>query len=155
EADLSRAADFKLFQDNPQTTIFITDAWIGLRDLPLVDTVRVGHQKQYLTFSNATSSSFTPFMERPYIFDAYENDFSFGSGISTSRTYLNERVTTWFGGFWHGTRSQAFNVGGGYDLSGRLTVMPIYDEDEQRWLNLGVSAANISIHDPAERVTVR
>jgi phosphate-selective porin OprO/OprP len=155
EADFSRAADFKTFQDTPQTSVFITDAWIGLHDLPLLDTVRVGHQKDAMTFANATSSNFTPFMERPYIFDAYEDDFSFGSGISTSRTYLNERVTTWIGGFWSGTRSQAFNVGGGYVLSGRLTAMPVYDEEEQEWINLGVSASTLSIHNPPERVSIR
>ena len=76
EADFSRAADFKGFESTPQTNIFITNAWLAVHDLPVLDTVRAGHQKEYLTFANATSSKFYPFMERPYIYDAYENDFS-------------------------------------------------------------------------------
>src|SRR5262245_5159421 len=108
EADFSRASDFKVFEPTPQTNIFITNAWLAVHDLPVLDTVRVGHQKEYLTFSNATSSNFYPFMERPYIFDAYEDDFSFDNGISTNRTYFDKRFTTWIGVFWNGTRTQAF-----------------------------------------------
>ena len=104
EADFSRAADFKDFQSTPQTNIFITNAWVAVHDLPVVDTVRAGHQKEYLTFANASSSKFYPFLERPYIFDAYEDDFSFDSGISTNRTYFDQRLTTWVGAFWNGTR---------------------------------------------------
>jgi phosphate-selective porin OprO/OprP len=141
EADFSRASDFKKFQSAPQTNIFITDAWLALRDLPLLGTVKAGHQKEYLTFANGTSANFLPFMERPYIFDAYENDFSWDDGVSVSRTYFDEHATSWFGVFWNGTRSQAFNVGGGYAASGRLTVLPVYDEDEKLWVNIGVSGS--------------
>src|SRR5262249_26207363 len=85
EADFSSAADFKEFHSTPQTNIFITTAWIALHDLPWIDTVRIGHQKEYLTFSNGSSANFVPFMERPYIFDAYEDNFSWASGISMNR----------------------------------------------------------------------
>jgi phosphate-selective porin OprO/OprP len=153
EADFSRAADFK--PGEPQTTIFITNAWVAVHDLPVVDTVRIGHQKEYLTFANATSSNFIPFMERPYIYDAYENDFAFDSGISTNRTYFDKRFTTWIGVFWNGTHAEAFNVGGGGAVSGRATWMPIYDEPGQRWLNFSVSGSARSISTNPEDVTVR
>jgi phosphate-selective porin OprO/OprP len=154
EADFSRAADFKSFQSTPQTNIFITDAWIAVHDVPIVDTIRAGHQKEYLTFSNATSAKFLTFMERPYIFDAFEDDFSWDLGISFSRTYLDQHMTSWLGLFWNGTRSQAFNVGGHYAASGRLTWMPVYDE--QCWLNFGISGSLRAFqeNDP-NSVTVR
>jgi phosphate-selective porin OprO/OprP len=150
EADFSRASDFTGFQTNPQTNIFITHAWIALHDLPVVDTVRAGHQKELLTFANASSANNQPFMERPYIFDAFENPFSFDNGISMNRTYCEESVTSWLGAFWNGTRSQAFNVGGHYAGSGRLTWMPIYCEEQQRWLcfSLSGSLRSISNSDP-------
>jgi phosphate-selective porin OprO/OprP len=156
EADFSRAADFKSFQSTPQTNIFITDAWLAVRDLPIVDTVRAGHQKEYLTFDNATSAKFQPFMERSYIFDAFEDNFSWDNGLATYRTYCDQRLTSWLGVFWNGTRSQAFNVGGHYAVSGRLTWLPVYSEDEQRWLNVGVSGSvrAIQTNDP-NSVTVR
>ena len=93
-------------------------------------------------------------MERPYLFDAYEDNFSFDSGISASRTYLDEHATSWLGVFWNGTRSQAFNVGGHYAISGRLTALPIYDEGEQRWLNVGVSGSMRSSSQPSDPTTV-
>src|SRR5262249_53910927 len=136
--------------------IFITHAWLAVHDLPLVDTIRAGHQKEYLTFANATSARFLPFMERPYIFDAFENPFSFDNGISTNRSYLDEQVTSWLGVFWNATPSQAFNVGGHYAVSGRLTWMPIYDEPGQRWLCFGTSGSlrSFASNDP-DRVSVR
>jgi phosphate-selective porin OprO/OprP len=155
EADFSRASDFKSFKTTPQTNLFITDAWIAVRDLPLVDTVRAGHQKEYLTFSNATSAKFQPFMERPYIFDAFENNFSWDNGVSLTRTYFDQQMTSWAGIFWNGTRSQAFNVAGHYALSGRLTWAPIYNEDEQRWLNFGVSGSTRAVNNDPNFVTVR
>src|SRR5262249_53992827 len=116
---------------------------------------KAGHQKEYLTFSNATSANVLPFMERPYVFDAYENNFSWDNGVSTNRTYFNESVTSWFGVFWNGTRSQAFNVGGHYAASGRLTWMPVYDEDAQRWLNFEVSGSVRALTNDPDDVTVR
>ena len=141
EADFSKASDFKKFQSTPQTNIFITDAWIALPDLPVVGEIKAGHQKEYLTFSNATSAKFLPFLERPYIFDAFEDDFSWDNGLSMSRTYCDERVTSWAGVFWNGTRSEAFNTNGRYAASGRLTCLPIDDETEPVWLNIGVSGS--------------
>jgi phosphate-selective porin OprO/OprP len=155
EADFSRASDFKGFHTTPQTEIFITDAWVALPDLPLVGTLRIGHQKEYLTFSNASSAKYQTFMERPLLFDAYENDFSWDNGVSLSRTYLDKSVTSWVGVFWNDTRSQAFTVDSGSAVSGRLTWLPVYDEDEQRWAYVGVSGSARSLaHDP-EVVTVR
>src|SRR5262249_33264972 len=63
---------------------------------------------------------------------------------------------SWLGVFWNGTRSQAFNVGGHYAASGRLTWLPVYSEEEQRWLNIGVSGSvrAIQTNDP-NSVTVR
>ncbi|HKI36666.1 MAG TPA: porin [Gemmataceae bacterium] len=156
EADFSKASDFKDFQATPQTNIFITDAWIALRDLPVLDTVKLGHQKEYLTFSNGTSANSLPFMERPYIYDAFQNNFSWDSGVSTSRTYFDKHMTSWVGFFWNGTQSEAFNAGGHYALSGRLTVLPVYDEDRHLWVNLGVagSVRSFGPNDPND-VTVR
>lgn len=154
EADFSRAADFKDFQPTPQNAVFITDAYLAVHDIPCLGTIRAGHQKEYLTFANATSSLFTNFMERPYIFDAFEDSFMFDSGIAIYRSYLDQHATSWFGAFWNGTRTQAFNVGGGYALSGRLTVLPIYDEAEQCWLNLGVSGSLRSSSRDSDPMTV-
>jgi phosphate-selective porin OprO/OprP len=146
EVDLSRASDFTGQQSKPETNIFITDAWMALRDLPVVGTLKAGHQKEYLTFANGTSARFIPFMERPYIFDAFENPFSWDDGVTVSRTFCDQSVSFWSGVFWNNTRSQAFNVGGHYAASGRLTWMPVYSEEEQRWLCLGASGSVRSFH---------
>ena len=118
EADFTRASEYKQSETEPQSSVFITDAWLAMHDVPFFDVVKVGHQKQLLSFNNATSSRFYPFMEKPYIFDGYESDYGYGSGISFNRTYFDEQFTSWFGLFWNGTRSQSFNVGNGYSAAG-------------------------------------
>jgi phosphate-selective porin OprO/OprP len=155
EADFSRASDFKGFHSTPQTEIFITDAWVAVHDLPVVGTIKVGHQKEYLTFSNATSARFTPFMERPYLFDAYENDFSWDNGVSLSRTYFDDRFYSWAGVFWDDTRSQAFNVGGDYAVTGRLAWTPVYEDGGRTWLNFCASGSLRAVQNDPERITVR
>jgi len=154
EADFSRSQEFKNTTD-PQASVFITDAWVALHDVPFIDTIKIGHQKEFLSFDNATSSRFYPFMERPYIFDGYESDFGFGSGISFNRTYLDEQITSWVGFFWNGTRNQSFTVGNGYTASGRLTWMPIYDEQNNRWLNFGAAGSISAIQASGASITVR
>src|SRR5262249_14939732 len=66
-----------------------------------------------------------------------------------------KRFTTWIGVFWNGTRTQAFNVGGGGAVSGRATWMPVYDEAGQRWLNFSVSGSVRSLASNPVAVTVR
>src|SRR5262249_41053633 len=84
-------------------------------------------------------------------------NFSFDNGIATFRTYCDKRATSWVGVFWNGTRSQAFNVGGHYAVSGRLTVLPLWNEADQLWMNLGVSGSLRSAAQPNDPtfVTVR
>jgi phosphate-selective porin len=62
--DFARTSDLRELSDDPDANVYITDAYIGLRDVPWLGTVRVGHQKEALTFEGATSSRFLPFMER-------------------------------------------------------------------------------------------
>lgn len=155
EADFTRASEYKQSNTEPQSSVFITDAWLAMHDVPLFDVVKLGHQKQLLSFNNATSSRFYPFMEKPYVFDGYESDYGYGSGISFNRTYFDELFTSWFGLFWNGTRSQSFNVGNGYSASGRLTWMPLHDEQANRWLVFGIAGSVNSIQSSGAQVTVR
>ena len=134
EVDFSGATDFRTTVADPQAPLFLTDNWISMKEIPFFGTVRVGHQKEFLTFSNGTSDRYYPFMERPLIFDAFEDGNQFNNGVTVSNSYLDKKLHTWFGLFRTGTRTGAFGVGGGRTaFDQRISYFPILELEEQKW----------------------
>jgi len=132
--DVSGGSDFRTIQADPQAPLFITEAWMAMNEIPIIGQIRVGHQKEFMTFSNATSHRFQAFMERPLVFDAFEDGFQFSNGISMMNTYFDKHVNFWMGFFRTGTRTGAFGVGDGrYAFDQRLCYFPILDKENQRW----------------------
>jgi hypothetical protein len=56
--DVSGGSDFRTIQADPQAPLFITEAWMAMNEIPIIGQIRVGHQKEFMTFSNATSHRF-------------------------------------------------------------------------------------------------
>ena len=132
--DVSGGTDFRTVQADPQAPLFITEAWMAMNEIPIIGQIRIGHQKEFMTFSNATSHRFQAFMERPLVFDAYEDGFQFSNGISMMNTYFDKHVNFWMAFFRTGTRTGAFGVGDGrYAFDQRLCYFPILDKENQRW----------------------
>ena len=82
-------------------------------------------------------------MERPLVWDALEDPYLFSNGITLSRNYMDDMLYSWVGFFQTNTRTGAFNVSNTATLAfdARLCVMPIYDEDNNHWLNLGAAGS--------------
>ncbi|MEY4190720.1 MAG: hypothetical protein RIR17_1456 [Planctomycetota bacterium] len=134
EVDFSGGTDFRTLTADPQAPLFITDAWLAMKDIPFLGTVRIGHQKEYLTFSNGTSDRYHPFMERPLIFDAFEDGNQFDDGITINNSYLDKKLHTWLGLFRTGTRTGAFGVGGGrMAFDQRISYFPVLELEDKKW----------------------
>lgn len=110
------------------------EMYLGVRNLPIVDTVRVGQMHVPFGLEAYTSSRWLPQMERSPVFDAFYQEFA--PGIFVNRTFLDQRVTTQH--MFH--RIDNFNQfngdsfgGGKFAYSGRVSALPIY-EDEGRHL---------------------
>jgi phosphate-selective porin OprO/OprP len=135
-----------IFDQNLAPPVRMTDVYMEYRDLPYIGTIRAGHQREILTFANGSSDNFQPFMERPMIFAAFNNDFQFDDGITVYRTYLCDRLYSWMGLF----RPSDFNTGddlnGGFNLGdgkyafdARLTALPVWMDKGREWLLLGAA----------------
>ena len=134
EVDFSGATDFRTTTADPQAPLFLTDNWIGMKEIPFFGTLRIGHQKEFLTFSNGTSDRYGPFMERPLVFDAFEDGNQFNNGATLSKSYLDKKLQIWTGLFRTGTRTGAFGVGGGRTaFDQRISYFPILNLEEQQW----------------------
>jgi phosphate-selective porin OprO/OprP len=83
-------------------------------------------------------------MERSLGFDAFAEGFNngFEPGITAYDTYLEKRGT-WGVGVFRNTRNAfAFNVGKNEtDVNGRVTFLPIYEEEGKYLLHVGVGAS--------------
>src|SRR5206468_3326445 len=118
------------------------EVWVGVRDLPLIGSVRIGHNKVPQGFEGdmVSSSKAMTFLERSAYTDAfYEN---FATGIWTGNSVLDQHFT-WSAMAYRQdnprTNSAADFGDGEYGYSGRLTGLPIYENDGRCLLHLGVS----------------
>ncbi|MFM7112582.1 MAG: porin [Planctomycetota bacterium] len=144
EMDFSRAADVAKDEiTDPVSNVYLNNVYIGIRDVPILGTFRIGHIKEELSFYCASSGRNFPFMERPMVWDAIEDPYIFDNGITLNRNFLDDAVYLWMGLFQTNTRTGAFTVSPtgamAYDI--RTCLMPILDEDNQRWMCLGFSGS--------------
>ncbi len=113
-----------------------TDVFVGLLDLGPIDTTRVGHFKEPFSLEEQTSRRFITFMERalPNVFSPARNT---GAGIQSAP--LEGRMTWAVGGF---SQTDSFGDGfgsaGNYNLTTRFTGLPVYADEGERLIHLGL-----------------
>ncbi|HEX5271920.1 MAG TPA: porin, partial [Gemmataceae bacterium] len=127
--------------------INLDQVWVGLMNLPAVGTVRVGHLKtaQGLEGDTTGSSKSMSFLERSSYTDAFYQNFS--TGVMILNNVANQRVTYALEAYRQDNAEaglQQFNNGadfgdGNYGYSGRITALPIWENDGRCFLHLGVS----------------
>lgn len=138
--------EFNLEFDLENITSFAMDhAWWGVKDVPVLGTVRVGQHKVPQGLESYEDSKWLTFLDRSSNFDAYLLEFA--PGIFVSNNYLDQHVT-WAAMFHRtgglaphladGTTGSDFGTGE-YAATARVTLLPVY-EAEGRWLlHLGSS----------------
>jgi phosphate-selective porin OprO and OprP len=119
-----------------------TDVWAGVNYIPVIGTVRVGNLKPVIGLDHLTSSRFLDFMERSIGFDTYFNrNNGFEPGFLFANTTENRLASyaisitrTCNGPF-------GFDQGGGtWDYTGRLTVLPYFEDNGRYMVHLGLGA---------------
>ncbi len=119
------------------------DAYIGIKELPYLNTVLIGNHKRPYGLDHLNSSRTNVFIERPFIIEAHNQD-SRRLGISSNGQTEN---VNWRYGVWNQqlTQSGSGYVGDHYQLevAGRLAGTPWYDEssDGRGYLHLGISGS--------------
>lgn len=139
-----------------EATTGLTQGWIGLREVPGVKNIRIGNQKEWFSLEHLTSHRYLEFMERSPAdgtqVSAFNNGYS--PGISTFRTWFDERLFTATGVYKNVNDVFAFGVGDGqYSVTSRLVGLPIYEDYGDRLLHIGGAYSH---RDPVnDRVRVR
>jgi phosphate-selective porin OprO/OprP len=121
-------------------SISFDESYVGARDLPLIDTVRIGQEHVPFGLEAYTSSRYLPMLERSPLFDAFYQEFA--PGIFSDTTFFDQRVTTqhMFHRVDNFSQFNGASFGDGtYAYSGRVTVLPFYEDEGRNLLHLGVA----------------
>lgn len=134
-----------------------TDAWLNIKDVPILGNIRVGNQKEWFSLEHLNNYRALEFLERSYLFDfaqatAFNNGFT--PGISTFRTWADDRVFTAVGVYKNESDLIGFGIGDGqYAVTGRVAALPVWQPDDQFYWHIGGA---MSHRDPVDdRVQIR
>ena len=113
------------------------DVYVGLKKpCNCIDKLKIGHFKEPFSLEELTSSKYLTFMERalPNVFAPSRN-----TGIAVNGTQFDERMTWAAGGFRDVDDSGGgFSSEGMYQLTGRVTGLPLYQEGGRKLVHFGL-----------------
>lgn len=133
-------------QNNVVDSAFPCNVWMQLRDVPLFGRLRIGNQVVPLGMTNNTYQGFLPFMERADNMDSFYGAFSegFNPGIAAINWTESERIA-WRYGLYRPLKN-SFGIGiNNYTVSGRVTTLPVYEDDGARLIHIGLSGSQGSL----------
>jgi phosphate-selective porin OprO and OprP len=142
------------FENVQQLEVGLDEFWVGITKVPGIGSIRVGHLKvpQGLEGDMVSSSKAMTFMERASYTDAFYNNFA--PGIWFGNNFCDER-TTYASMFYRterGTNGTDFGDGE-YAATGRLTALPVYENDGRCLVHIGVSSTWRGAEKPGNEVT--
>jgi phosphate-selective porin OprO/OprP len=141
DGTIYQTAEFKMEVDfENYNSLLFDESYIGMKDLPFIDTVRIGQEHVPFGLEAYTSSRFVPTIERSPLYDAFYQEFA--PGIFTDTTFLDQRITTqhMFHRIDNFSQFNGASFGDGkYAYSGRVSALPIYEDDGRCLLHLGLA----------------
>jgi phosphate-selective porin OprO and OprP len=141
DGTIYQTIEFKVeFDFENYTSLLFDESYVGAKDLPFIDTLRIGQTHCPFGLEAYTSSRFLPMMERSPLFDAFYQEFA--PGIFIDRTFLDQRITTqqMFHRIDNFSQFNGASFGDGkYAYSGRVSALPLYQDDGRYLLHLGLA----------------
>ena len=129
------------------------DVYLGLDNVPGLQRIVVGQFKEPFSLEELTSSNHVTFMER-----SLANTFAPARniGVMVNGTKLDEHMT-WAVGVFRQTDDDFGEAESGraYDVTGRVTGLPIYEDDGRQLLHLGLAYAYRNYEDDEARFRSR
>src|SRR5271157_6610025 len=133
-----------LAAENDQfSTEGLDEFWFGVNKIPFIGTIRMGHVKTPMGLEGdmTSSSRCMTFMERSSYSEAIELNQNFTTGIWFSNNFLDQRATATFALARPDYKAATgeFFGDGEYAAQGRVTALPIYEDEGRQLLHLGIS----------------
>jgi len=128
------------------------DVYIGVKKVPYVGNLRFGQFKEPFGLEELTSSNYITFLER-----SLASTFapSRAGGIMAHNTAMDEHMT-WAVGVFRESDDYGDGAGGrDYDITGRVTYLPLYEDDGNRLVHLGFAYSHQNYESDRLRYRVR
>jgi phosphate-selective porin OprO/OprP len=141
DGTIYQTVEFKVeFDLENYNNLTFDEFYVGAKDLPFFDAIRLGQAHVPYGLEAYTSSRYQPLNERSPSFDAFYQEFA--PGIFANETFLDQRVTAQQ--MFH--RTDYFNPFNGdsfgdgkYAFTARVSGLPIYEGDGRCLMHLGAS----------------
>jgi phosphate-selective porin OprO/OprP len=130
--------------------------WMQVRDVPYLGNVRVGNQVKPIGLENNTPFTFLPFMERSDNMDAFYGPFDNGYALGiTARNWSESERATWQYGVYRPS-TNVFGVAlNKASYGGRVTGLPVYEDDGERLVHVGLGTFFGEVVQDEQRNRVR
>jgi phosphate-selective porin OprO/OprP len=131
------------FENTQKSLVSLFEVWAGLRDLPGIGMLRIGRmvRPQGLEGDDTTTNKAMTFFERSSMSDAFYQNFA--SGLWQGNSIFDERFCYQSMIYRKdlGANSGDFFGDGEYCVAGRLTGLPIYQNNGRELVHVGVSGS--------------
>jgi len=136
-----------------------TDFYVQFDNLPFdLGHLKIGNQKDPISFEHLTSSRFLNFMERSLAFDSFEGGLNNGfvPGIVLFNSIFEKRLHYAVGITKNNQSVFGFNVGDNETVyTGRLTGLPVWEQDGRVLVHVGLGYQFRNLDDNVQRVRSR
>lgn len=135
--DVYQNVEFKFQIEFAGEKVSFKDVYIGITDIPAIGNLRIGHLHEPFRLSALTSGKYITFMER-----GANSHFSpeRNTGVVLFNDFFDERLSIQMGMFRNPNNSSIEALHhDGYALIGRMSALPIRNNDKTRLLHLGVA----------------
>lgn len=124
-----------------QDIVGLDEMWVGVTEIPILGTIRIGHQRVPQGFEGdmVSSNRAMTFLERASYADAFYQNFA--TGLWTGNSVLDQHMT-WAAMAYRqerGTNGDDF-ADGEQAYTGRMTFLPIWENEGRCLVHLGMSA---------------
>jgi phosphate-selective porin OprO/OprP len=130
------------FENDQFSTCGLDEMWVGQNQIPVIGSIRAGHVKtpMGLEADMSSSSRCMTFMERSSYSESIELNQNFCTGLWAGNSYADDRVTYQAAAFRpdNGNSGDFFGTDQ-YGVQGRLTCLPLYEDQGRHLLHFGIS----------------
>lgn len=113
----------------------LRDMYLGMKGIPYIGQISVGHMKEPFSLEESTSSSDITFIERS-LANVFVPGFSWG--VASQNALLDDRVTYGLGVFLNSDSSGTTSYGDTWNFTTRVTGLPWYG-GKDKLLHIGTS----------------
>ena len=150
--EIYKHVEFKAQYDFGGGDTDFKDVYLGLKKIPTIGGVRVGHFKEPFSLEELTSSKYITFMERslPSCFWPSRN-----TGIMVHNHAMEERLTWAVGVFKDADDFGGQQESGKFNITGRLTGLPVCTDDGEKLVHVGIGYSHRAPNEDTVRYRQR